>query len=203
MVDEPSGDEGSRSKRGRPSRHEYDSVEQVITDSCALTLYPRVSDSVTGRNQSHETPSDVDIHVQLVIKHTHGQLIELIRRRQELVRRISSVKQTIVGLANLFGQECLTEELHVFVGEKSCRPRSGITNACRQVLMQTRTSLTARDVCNLIHDRNSSLLSHHKDATVSVTTVLNRLVHYGEAESVVLDNGRRAWKWKWSTGETR
>jgi hypothetical protein len=28
-----------------------------------------------------------------------------------------------------------------------------------------------------------------------VTTVLNRLVAYGEAKAVVLDNGRRAWQW--------
>ena len=30
---------------------------------------------------------------------------------------------------------------------------------------------------------------------VSVTTVLNRLVAYGEARAVALENGRRAWKW--------
>jgi len=29
----------------------------------------------------------------------------------------------------------------------------------------------------------------------SVTTVLNRLVSYGEAKAVSLDNGRRAWRW--------
>jgi hypothetical protein len=28
-----------------------------------------------------------------------------------------------------------------------------------------------------------------------VTTVLNRLVEYGEALSVVRENGRRAWQW--------
>jgi hypothetical protein len=28
-----------------------------------------------------------------------------------------------------------------------------------------------------------------------VTTVLNRLVAYGEAKAVSLDNGRRAWEW--------
>jgi hypothetical protein len=29
----------------------------------------------------------------------------------------------------------------------------------------------------------------------SVTTVLNRLVAYGEARAVALDTGRRAWQW--------
>jgi hypothetical protein len=35
----------------------------------------------------------------------------------------------------------------------------------------------------------------HKDPLASVTTVLNRLVEYGEARSVVGQNGKRAWEW--------
>jgi len=38
------------------------------------------------------------------------------------------------------------------------------------------------------------LLARHKDPMASVTTVLNRLVDYGEAQAVVA-NGRRAWRW--------
>jgi hypothetical protein len=39
------------------------------------------------------------------------------------------------------------------------------------------------------------VILHHKDPLASVTTVLNRLVEYGEAQSVVRENGRRAWLW--------
>jgi hypothetical protein len=39
------------------------------------------------------------------------------------------------------------------------------------------------------------MLTRHKDPVASVTTVLNRLVDYGEAQAVVLSNGRRAWCW--------
>jgi hypothetical protein len=39
------------------------------------------------------------------------------------------------------------------------------------------------------------LLLRHKDPLASVTTVLNRLVEYGEARAVVRENGRRAWEW--------
>jgi hypothetical protein len=39
------------------------------------------------------------------------------------------------------------------------------------------------------------LMARHKDPMASVTTVLNRLVAYGEAKAVVLENGRRAWQW--------
>jgi hypothetical protein len=40
-----------------------------------------------------------------------------------------------------------------------------------------------------------AVLLRHKDPLASVTTVLNRLVEYGEAQSVVRPNGRRAWLW--------
>jgi hypothetical protein len=40
-----------------------------------------------------------------------------------------------------------------------------------------------------------AMLERHKDPMASVTTVLNRLVAYGEAKAVSLDNGRRAWIW--------
>jgi len=39
------------------------------------------------------------------------------------------------------------------------------------------------------------MLARHKDPMASVTTVLNRLVAYGEAKAVSIDKGRRAWQW--------
>jgi hypothetical protein len=39
------------------------------------------------------------------------------------------------------------------------------------------------------------ILARHKDPLASVTTVLNRLVEYGEARTLVRENGRRAWQW--------
>ncbi len=39
------------------------------------------------------------------------------------------------------------------------------------------------------------MLARHKDPMASVTTVLNRLVEYGEAEAVHASNGKRAWRW--------
>jgi hypothetical protein len=39
------------------------------------------------------------------------------------------------------------------------------------------------------------VLARHKDPLASVTTVLNRLVDYGEARSLNNDRGRRVWEW--------
>ena len=61
--------------------------------------------------------------------------------------------------------------------------------------MEAKRALTARDVCECIQQKAPPMLARHKDPMASVTTVLNRLVAYGEATPVILENGRRAWKW--------
>jgi hypothetical protein len=63
------------------------------------------------------------------------------------------------------------------------------------VLMDANCALSAREVCERIQQRMPPMLERHKDPMASVTTVLNRLVAYGEARAVSLDNGRRAWVW--------
>jgi len=63
------------------------------------------------------------------------------------------------------------------------------------VLMGADRALGAREVCERIQQQAPALLVRHKDPLASVTTVLNRLVEYGEARAVVRENGRRAWQW--------
>jgi len=50
-------------------------------------------------------------------------------------------------------------------------------------------------VCDHIEAKIPTLLASHKDPKSSVTTVLSRLVAYGEAVSTVDLDGRRVWKW--------
>jgi hypothetical protein len=50
-------------------------------------------------------------------------------------------------------------------------------------------------VCGDLERRDPILLARHKDPLASVTTVLNRLVDYGEARSLTNDRGRRVWEW--------
>ena len=133
--------------------------------------------------------------VQEVVQAAHAELRQLLRQRAEVMRRIGTIKQTIVGLANLFGDQVLSEELSELVDRKSSRRQPGFTKACRLVLMEAGRPLGAREVCEQIQQRTPPLLLRHKDPLASVTTVLNRLVEYGEAQSVLRENGRRAWQW--------
>jgi hypothetical protein len=134
-------------------------------------------------------------HVQEVVKQAHDELRQLLQQRAEVMRRIGTVKQTIAGLANLFGDSVLSEELLELVDRKSNGRQPGFTKACRMILMEAGKALSARDVCDQIQDKIPAMLARHKDPMASVTTVLNRLVDYGEAQPVVLSSGRRAWQW--------
>jgi len=133
-------------------------------------------------------------HVQEVIRQAHGELRQLLQRRAEIMKRIGTVKQTISGLANLFGDRVLTDELMELVDRKSSGRQPGFTKACRMILMQAGRAMNARDICECFQQKMPTLLARHKDPMASVTTVLNRLVEYGEAQAVVV-NGRRAWCW--------
>src|ERR1700688_2412931 len=52
-----------------------------------------------------------DSHVQEVVKTAHEELRQLMRQRAEIMKRIGTLKQTIAGLANLFGDAILGEDL--------------------------------------------------------------------------------------------
>jgi len=136
-----------------------------------------------------------DHHVQEVVKTAHEELRQLMRQRAEIMKRIGTLKQTIAGLANLFGDEILGEELLELVDRKTGGRQPGFTKACRMVLMEAGRPLAVREVCEQIQQRLPAVLLRHKDPLASVTTVLNRLVEYGEAQSLVRENGRRAWQW--------
>jgi hypothetical protein len=133
-------------------------------------------------------------HVQEVIRQAHDELRQLMQQRAEIMKRIGTVKQTISGLANLFGDGVLNEELMELVDRKSNGRQPGFTKACRMILMESGRPMNSRDICDYFQEKLPDLLARHKDPMASVTTVLNRLVEYGEAEAVV-SNGRRAWRW--------
>ena len=135
-------------------------------------------------------------HVQQVVRQANEELRCLLQRRAELVKRIGTLKQTIAGLANLFGPDVLSAELQELVtGRKPGGTHRGFTRTCRMVLMENKRPMSAREVCDQIREKDPVMLSRHRDPGASVTTVLNRLAEYGEAQAVTLPTGRRAWQW--------
>ena len=101
----------------------------------------------TGTNGSSETARVPDLHVQEVIRSAQRELYELVLRRAEVMKRIGTIKQTLVGLANIFGDSVLSNELLDFLDRKPPRRQPGFTRACRLVLMESGVPLAARQAC--------------------------------------------------------
>jgi hypothetical protein len=135
------------------------------------------------------------VSAQQVVKAAHEELLQLLRQRAEIMKRIGTVKQTIAGLANLFGEQVIGDELLELIDRKPSGRQPGFTKACRSVLMEVKRPVGAREVCVELERYTPAILARHKDPLASVTTVLNRLVDYGEARSLSNDRGRRVWEW--------
>src|ERR1039457_6821993 len=98
-------------------------------------------------------------HVQEVVRQAHEELRQLLQQRAEVMRRIGTIKQTIAGLANLFGDDVLSDELLELVDRKSSGRQPGFTKACRMVLMDATRALRARAACAGIQKKPPPVLA--------------------------------------------
>ena len=136
-----------------------------------------------------------DLHVQEVIRSAERELHQLLKLRAELMKRIGTIKQTLAGLANLFGDSVLSDEMLSVLARKSSGRQAGFTRACRRVVMEAKNPVGARIVCQTLQQRFPEVLERHKDPIASVTTVLNRLADYSEVRCLLDENGRRVYEW--------
>lgn len=145
-------------------------------------------------NGSHVETGGIDQHVRVVVQSAEKEIKELLRQKAELMKRIGTIKQTLAGLANMFGDSALSDELLTLLERKVTR-QSGFTSACRMVLMDAEQPMGARQICEELQRRFPEILENHKEPMASVTTVLSRLVTYAEARSFINENGRKVWEW--------
>lgn len=155
------------------------------------------------RNSTPSSASGLTLHSQELVRQLHEDLLQLLRQRAEVTRRIGIVKKTALGLSVMFGEGSLSAEMRELLdlGEPLRKP--GLTKACRTVLIEADSSLSAREICHRISVRAPALIKNHKDPLASVTTILNRLVGYGEAKRVLLPNNRREFQWMAESSECR
>jgi hypothetical protein len=138
---------------------------------------------------------NADPSVTQVVARAHRELISLEQERARIMERIGAVKQTIAGLANVFGEGLLNDELMNLIDRRRGDANSGLTRTCRATLMESSQPLTTQGMLDEIQRRQPSLLAHHKSPVASVTTILNRLVQYGEARVTTTLSGKKAWQW--------
>lgn len=157
-------------------------------------MYAAMDHPQTAEKPSASAPG-ANRHVQDVIRRAEHELRQLIEERAEVTKRIGTVKQTIAGLANLFGDSVLDAALLNLIDRKSSSRQPGITRACRRVLMDAKQPMSAREVCEEVQRTVPALLARHKDPMATINTILSRLVEYGEATVLPGDRGQRAWLW--------
>jgi len=134
-------------------------------------------------------------YVLETVRSAEQELTSLLRQRAEIMRRIGTVKKMLAGMASLFGDSILDDELLIALDRGTRSSRMGFTPACRQVLMESRTPLRVRQACGELQQKFPELVAHHKDLSASVTTVFHRLVKYGQARCFADDQGMRVWEW--------
>jgi chorismate mutase len=148
------------------------------------------------------TTQRIDDHVLAVVRSAGEEICDLLRQRAELMKRIGTIKQTLSGLADLFGDAVLDDRLLQILERKTVR-HSGFTHACRTVLMNSAGPLSARQVRDQIRKKFPGLVERHKDPLASVTTVLSRLAQYSEARCSIVGPGRRVWQWSAESASSR
>lgn len=117
------------------------------------------------------------------------ELDRLLEQRDEVERRISQLKQTIVALAPLAEEEDLVTEL-----ARAWMGALGLTDAIREVLRSETKPVTALEVKDRLIKTGADL-SGYKNALGSIHTVLRRLVESKEATAGTDKEGSTTYEW--------
>src|SRR5581483_1036285 len=130
---------------------------------------------------SNETAQSREANVREVGRIAKEELRRLGKDLSVLTKRIGTIKRTLAGMANVFGEQFFSEELLELMGRKNSIRQSGLTSACREALLGAKERLSAADLCDRLRRSHPGLLDRHKNPIASVSTVMHRLVSYGEA----------------------
>ena len=134
--------------------------------------------------------------VEQVVGRIQRELQSLRSEHAAIAKRIGLIKNTIAGLAEVFGPGVVGQELQgLLTVEPIKRRRSrGLTDACRELLRESAGPQTLKQISARIQERFPALLTHHRYPTTIVQMMLRRLVMYGEVEEIDGLAGVRSWK---------
>jgi len=149
----------------------------------------------TAQSGGATIPQSNNEQMQEVLNAVERELEQLLQQRAQITKRIGTVKQTILGLVKLFGNDRMSESAKQLVYSRRGVRSPGLTDTCRMVLIEADQPLNAREICARIEQQIYPTLARHKDPLASVTTVLNRLLRYGEVSAVAGSQGGRAFLW--------
>ena len=136
--------------------------------------------------------------IDVVFHLAHDELLCLLDQEEKLAARITTVKQSLVALAKLFGDHLLEKDLidrRVLRVIRARKKRSiGLTSAMRVILSESDGQLTTHEVYRLLLSRFPESVQHHKTPTSSIATVLKRLTISGELMEARDRHNVRVWE---------
>jgi len=131
--------------------------------------------------------------VELVIEYAETEVRALLQQRAEITKRLTAIRRTITDLARTFGHNVLGQGQMTSARPPKRNRHTGLTEACRSVLMKAAQPLTVQEIVEKMRGGNPDLINHHKDPIASATSILLRLESYGEATSETGSSRRRLW----------
>jgi hypothetical protein len=134
--------------------------------------------------------------VEQVVGRIQRELQTLRTEHAAIAKRIGLIKNTIAGLAKVFGPGVVGQELQGLPKVQPAKRRRsrGLTDACRQLLRETSEPQTLKQMSTRIQESYPTLVTHHRYPTTVIQMMLRRLVMYGEAEEIDAGAGTRSWK---------
>ena len=134
--------------------------------------------------------------VEQVVGRIQRELQTLRSEQVTIAKRIGLIKNTIAGLAEVFGPDALGQELRGLLKVEPVKRRRsrGLTDACRELLRETSEPQTLKQISARIQEHYPALVMHHRYPTTIIQMLLRRLVMYGEAEEIDTEAGPHSWK---------
>ena len=134
--------------------------------------------------------------VERVVGQIQERLQVLKAEQAAIAKKICLIKNTIAGLAEVFGNGIVGQDLQNMLAPAPAgrRRNRGLTDACREALQEASSSQTLKQISGHIQERYPTLLSHHRYPMAIIQIMLRRLVMYGEAEEVGGAPGLRSWR---------
>ena len=174
--------------------------ESFVADRVAEEDTSIISTTSAGNSFQNTARADLNAILEVMQK----QLQSLQQDRTTIQKRILVVRQTIHGLASVFGQSAISKTPTNAIRSRTSKDRGpGLTRTCSQLVLESSRALTVAELLALMQQKYPSLFEHNNNPKASLTTVLARLSQYGTVEAVFNEKGARAWRSTIQLEETR
>jgi hypothetical protein len=121
------------------------------------------TDAMNRDPQVHSAPVG-DSSVQTVVRLAENELQALLKQQATIALRIQQVKKTLTGLGVVFGSDVLSDDTLRLLSPRSSTRKHGLTNACRQLILEAERPLRSVDICARLAEQEPEVLKNHSVA---------------------------------------